>query len=55
MRTSALFGAKFGFFEIYGVSARGGELCQCGYFADKRRSIFQFFRDFVQTSFKDGL
>jgi len=37
MRTSAFFGAKdFGFFEIYGVSARtGGRLNQCGHFVNK--------------------
>jgi len=41
MRTSARFGAKnFGFFEIFGVSARTMEeegLNQCGHFADKGR------------------
>jgi len=56
MRTSALFDAKnFGFFEIYGVSARtrGKGLSQCGQFADKgdERSIFH---NFVQTSFMDS-
>jgi len=42
MRTFALFGAKnFGFFEIYGVSAR-------------TRGKGSIFRDFVRTSFMDG-
>jgi len=41
MRTSALFGAKnFGFFEIYGVSARAGGLSQCGHFSDKGVNFF---------------
>jgi len=40
MRTSALFGAKFfGFFKIYGVSART-RLSQGGCFADKRGGQF---------------
>jgi len=51
MRTSALFGAKnFGFFKIYGVSARLRReegLNHCG----QRRSIFC---DFVRMSFMDG-
>jgi len=57
MGTSALFGAKNGFFEIYGVSARirvGGGLSQCGHFADKVEGGSSF-RDFVRTSFMDGL
>jgi len=51
MRTPALFGVKnFGFFEISGVSARirwGKGLSQF-----PRESIF---RDFMRTSFMDGL
>jgi len=56
MRTSALFGAKnFGFFEIFGVSARtrreGVELVQtfCGHGGGG-----SIFRDFLQSSFMDG-
>jgi len=55
---SALFGAKnLGFFEIYGVSAgqkREGRLSLCGQFSDKRGKA-SIFRDFVRTSFMDGL
>jgi len=57
MRTSELFGAKnSGFFEIYGVRTDkgGGELSQCGHFADKRGEE-SIFRDFVRTSFMDSL
>jgi len=37
MRTTALFGAKYyGFFEIYGVSARTRGLSQCGHFRTSR-------------------
>jgi len=51
MRTSALFGAKILFFEIYGVSARTwGGLSQCGHFVDKGVNFY----DFVRTSFMDG-
>jgi len=43
MRTSALFGANSGFFEIYGVSAR------------VRTTVWgAIFRGFVWTSFMDG-
>jgi len=52
MRTFALFDANnFGFFEVYGVSART-RVVRGSASADilrKRRSIF---RDFVQTSYK---
>jgi len=49
MGKSAFFGAiNFGFFEIYGASARTRELSQCGHFSDKEGSIF---RDFVRTPF----
>jgi len=47
---------NFGFFEIYGVSARisgRGGLSQCGNFADKGGGGSIFY-DFVQTSFTDG-
>jgi len=42
MRKLALFGAKnFGFFEIYGVSARrGGGLSQWRHFADNGGQFF---------------
>jgi len=43
MRTSELFGAKnFGFFKIYGVSARTRVegLSQCRHFSDKERDQF---------------
>jgi len=55
MRTSALFCAKIiGFFEIYGVSTRtGGELRQCGHFADKGQGG-SISRDFVRMFFIDG-
>jgi len=48
MRTSALFGAKnFGFFKIYGVSARtGGKGVE-----PVRTREGPIFRDFVRTSF----
>jgi len=45
MRMSALFDAKnFGFFEIYGVSARtrGEGLSQCGHFSDKEANFSHF-------------
>jgi len=55
MRTSALFDAKnFGFFEIYGVSARNkGEGVQPvrTFSGQEEGSIF---RDFVRTSVIDG-
>jgi len=45
MRTSALYGAKFGFFEIYGVTARTkGGLSHCG-----QGGVI--FRDSVRTTF----
>jgi len=47
MWTSALFGAKIGFIEIYSVSAptfgQGG-LSQCGHFADKGGGGVNFLR-----------
>jgi len=49
---------NFGFFEIYGISARqGGEreredLSRYGYFADKERGVI--FRDFARMSFMYG-
>jgi len=55
MWTSALFVTKtFGFFEIYGMSARtrGKGLSQCGHVADKGKG--SIFRDFVRTSFMNG-
>jgi len=54
MRTSALFGAKnFGFFEIYGVSARtrGGGLASADILRTGERVIF---RDFLRASFMNG-
>jgi len=48
MWTSTLFGARsFGFFEIYGVSARAGEggLSQYGHFSDKRVNFPRFCAD----------
>jgi len=44
MRTSALFCANFGFFEIYGVSSRtgGGGLNQCEHFVDKGVTFSRF-------------
>jgi len=42
MRTYALFGAKnFGFFEIYGVSARTRKegLSQCGHFSNNGEGV----------------
>jgi len=56
IQTSALLSEKnFGFFEIYGVSTRTGgkDLSQCGHFVDKGRG--SIFRDFMWTSFLDGL
>jgi len=56
MRTPSLFDAKnFGFFEIYGVSARtrGEGLSQGGHFSDKGGGG-QFFCNFVRTSFMDN-
>jgi len=53
MWTSAIFCAKnFGFFDIYGVSARTRGLSHSGHFADKGlgKSIFAI----CATSFKDG-
>jgi len=47
MRTSTLFGAKnFGFFEIYGMSARIGGVRQSGHFSNKEEVAI--FRDFVR-------
>jgi len=44
MRTSALFGAKsFGFFEIFGVSARSGR--------EPVRQLWSIFRDFIADVF----
>jgi len=40
MRASALFGPKFGFFEIYSVSVR--------------IRVESIIRDFVRTSFMEG-
>jgi len=56
MRTSALFEAKnFGFFEIYGVSARtrGEEVEPVRTFFGQEGRV-SIFRDFVRTSFMDG-
>jgi len=40
MLTSALFGAKTGFFEIYGSSTRSrGGVSQCGHLADKEGGV----------------
>jgi len=53
MRTSALLGSKnFGFFEIYGVSARTRRVEPVRIFCEqgRRRSIF---REFLRTSFMD--
>jgi len=48
MRTSSLFRAKnFGFFEIYGVSARTRGV-------EPVRKMGVIFRDFVRKSFMDG-
>jgi len=53
---SALVSPKnFGFFEIYGLSARTSEergLSQCGHFSDKEEG--SVFRDLVWTSFMDN-
>jgi len=54
MQKSALFDTKNSeFFQIYGVSAQTRELSQCGHFADKEKVAI--FRDFVQTSYMNGL
>jgi len=61
MRTPALFGAKYyGFFKIYGVSARtraSADILQSGWaIADilQTRREGSICRDFTRTSFIDG-
>jgi len=59
MWTSELFGVKnFGFFEIYGVSARTKSMwdrASADILQTRREGVRgSIFRDFVRTSFMDG-